>query len=71
VLRSLLLNVAPLNQQDTYSVIQKKYSGGHIVKFDSRSISLDFVLLKYQDGELAQVCSEQDDSLSSCVSRAQ
>ncbi len=70
VLRSLLLNVASLNQEDALRVIQGKYSGSHVVKHDVQSISVDSVLLKYQNGRLAQVCSAQDDSLNSCISRS-
>lgn len=70
VLRSLLLDVAPLNQEDALRVVQEKYSGSHVVKHDLQSISVDSVLLKYQNGRLVQVCSSQDDSLSSCAGRS-
>jgi len=71
VLRSLLLDVATLNQEEALRIVQRKYSGSHVVKHDMQSISVDSVLLKYQKERLVQVCSLQDDSLSSCVSRSE
>lgn len=71
VLRSLLLDVAPLNREEALRVVQRKYSDSHVVKHDMQSISVDSVLLKYQDQRLVQVCSTEDDSLSSCVSRSE
>jgi hypothetical protein len=70
VLRSLLLDVASLNQEDALRVVQRKYSGSYVVKHDVQSISVDSVLLKYKNGRLVQVCSAQDDSSSSCVGRS-
>jgi hypothetical protein len=66
VLRSLLLDIAPLNQQQAWLVVQKKYSNLHVVKRDKQSISIDSVMLKYDNSELISVCSMQDNS---CVSR--
>lgn len=67
-LRSLLLDVAPADQEEALRVIQSKYTDSHVIKHDAHSISVDSILLKYQNKRLDQVCSTQDDSPDSCAS---
>jgi hypothetical protein len=71
ILKSLLLDVAPLNQQEALLVVEKKHSRLHIVEHGENSISVDSVLLKYENGKLVAVCSTQDDSEDTCVNRSE
>lgn len=67
-LRPLLLDVAPADQEEALRVIQSKYADSHVIKHDAHSISVDSILLKYQNKRLDQVCSTQDDLPDSCAS---
>jgi len=68
VLKSLLLDLTSLDQAQAVALIHSK-AGGRIVKVERDSVSVDSVVLKYNDRKLVSVCSLEGDEGASCVSR--
>jgi hypothetical protein len=62
LLRSLLMNDDLQKQQHAISVIRKEYAAAHLVKYDAKSVTIDSVLLRYEEGKLVAVCSMQDET---------
>jgi hypothetical protein len=61
LLRAFLANDDLREQQKAIDVIKKEYAAAHLVKYDTKTISIDSVVLKYNAGELIAVCSMQDE----------